>query len=67
MREIELFLGKIYTAGKNFTRPLVATVATNLNSDDAYISLSVPTYFDIHFLQTFMYLSYDLCSSPGDA
>ena len=32
MREIALFSGKIYTAGTNFTRPPVATVATNLNS-----------------------------------
>ena len=30
--EIALFSGKIYTTGTNFTRPLVATVATNLNS-----------------------------------
>ena len=27
------FQGKIYTVGKNFTRPPVVTVATNLNSD----------------------------------
>ena len=32
MREIALFSGKIYTAGTNFTRPPVVTVATNLNS-----------------------------------
>ena len=32
MREIALFSGEIYTAGTNFTRPLVMTVATNLNS-----------------------------------
>ena len=32
MREIALFSGKIYTAGTNFTRLPVATVATNLNS-----------------------------------
>ena len=32
MREIVLFSGKIYTAGTNFTQPLVMTVATNLNS-----------------------------------
>ena len=32
MREIELFSGKIYTAGTNFTRPPFVTVATNLNS-----------------------------------
>ena len=37
MQEIALFSGKIYTVGKNFTRPPVVTVATNLNSDvDAY-------------------------------
>ena len=34
MREIALFSGKIYTAGTNFTRLPVVTVATNLNSDD---------------------------------
>ena len=33
MQENALFSGKIYTAGTNFTRPLVATVVTNLNSD----------------------------------
>ena len=32
MREIVLFSRKIYTAGTNFTRPPVVTVATNLNS-----------------------------------
>ena len=32
MPEIALFSRKIYTAGTNFTRPPVATVATNLNS-----------------------------------
>ena len=32
MREIALLSGKIYTAGTNFTRPLVMMVATNLNS-----------------------------------
>ena len=32
MGEIALFSGKIYTAGTNFTRPPVVTVATNLNS-----------------------------------
>ena len=30
--EMALFFGKIYTAGTNFTRPPVVTVATNLNS-----------------------------------
>ena len=33
MQEIALFSGKIYTVGKNFTRPPVVTIATNLNSD----------------------------------
>ena len=33
MLKIALFSGKIYTAGTNFTRPPVVTVATNLNSD----------------------------------
>ena len=33
MQEITLFFGKIYTAGTNFTRLLVVTVATNLNSE----------------------------------
>ena len=32
MQEIALFSRKIYTAGTNFTRPPVVTVATNLNS-----------------------------------
>ena len=32
MREIALFPRKIYTAGTNFTRPPVVTIATNLNS-----------------------------------
>ena len=32
MQEIALFFGEIYTAGTNFTRPLVVTIATNLNS-----------------------------------
>ena len=31
-QEIALFSWKIYTAGTNFTRPPVVTVATNLNS-----------------------------------
>ena len=33
MRDIALFSRQIYTAGTNFTRPPVVTVATNLNSD----------------------------------
>ena len=33
MQGIALFFGKIYTVGKNFTRPPVVTVTTNLNSD----------------------------------
>ena len=33
MGEIVLFSRKIYTAGKNFTRPPVVTVATNIKSD----------------------------------
>ena len=33
MQEIALFSGKFYTAGTNFTRPPVVTVATNLNSE----------------------------------
>ena len=32
MQEFTLFSRKIYTVGKNFTRPLVVTVATSLNS-----------------------------------
>ena len=40
MREIALFSGKIYTAGTNFTRPQVVTVATNLDSAKAN-----PTYY----------------------
>ena len=33
MEETALFSGKIYTADKNFTRPPVATVATNFKSE----------------------------------
>ena len=40
MQEITLFLGKIYTAGKNFTRPPVLTVATNLNSANDGFAIS---------------------------
>ena len=36
IQEIALFSGKIYTAGTNFTRPPVVTVATNLNSVIVY-------------------------------
>ena len=32
VRKFRLFSGKIYTVDKNFTRPPVVTVATNLNS-----------------------------------
>ena len=32
MQDIALISRKIYTAGTNFTRPAVETVATNLNS-----------------------------------
>ena len=39
MREIALFSGKIYTAGTNFTRLPLVTVATNLNSDTEYVYL----------------------------
>ena len=38
MQEIALFSGKIYTAGTNFTRPSVVTVATNLNSGHALLT-----------------------------
>ena len=40
MQEITLFLGKIYTAGKNFTRPPVLTVTTNLNSANDGFAIS---------------------------
>ena len=33
MQDIAVISRKIYTAGKNFTRPPVVTVATNLNSN----------------------------------
>ena len=39
MPEIALFSGKIYTAGTNFTRPPVVTVATNLNSLSVFLKL----------------------------
>ena len=33
VKKTVLFSGKIYTADKNFTRPPVATVATNFKSE----------------------------------
>ena len=42
MQEITLFSRKIYTVGKNFTRPPVVTVPTNLNSG---LVLSVCHFF----------------------
>ena len=47
MRDIALISRKIYTAGKNFTRPPVVTVATNLNSGFD-LSKGVKIYFDLH-------------------
>ena len=35
VQENPWFSGKIYTVGKNFTRPPVAMVVTNLNSADS--------------------------------
>ena len=40
-----LFSGKIYTSDKNFTRPPVATVATNSKSADANL-----IFFEIEFV-----------------
>ena len=34
-----MFSGEIYTAGTNFTRPPVVTVATNLNSGHEKVAL----------------------------
>ena len=42
MRETALFSGKIYTADKNFTRPPVATVATNSKSESAIYQNGAP-------------------------
>ena len=36
IEETALFYGKIYTADKNFTRPPVATVATNFKSGNLF-------------------------------
>ena len=41
MEETALFSGKIYTADKNFTRPPVATVATNFKSGMVMVMLMV--------------------------
>ena len=54
MREIALLSGKIYTAGTNFTRLSVATVATNPNSVNDILtqygskksSIKKPDYFE---------------------
>ena len=43
MEETALFSGKIYTADKNFTRPPVATVATNSKSAGSD-AISAETY-----------------------
>ena len=40
-----LFSGKIYTAGKYFTRPLVVTVATNFNS--VWLMYSIFSMFSV--------------------
>ena len=53
-QEIALFFGKIYTAGTNFTRLSVATVATNPNSVNDILtqygskksSIKKPDYFE---------------------
>ena len=42
MGEIALFSSNIYTAGTNLTRPLVVTVATNI--DSAYLQWKVEYY-----------------------
>ena len=49
MQETALFSGQIYTADKNFTRPLVATVATNSKSviEYAWIYEGNSRYFEI--------------------
>ena len=41
MHEIALFSGNIYTAGTNFTRPPVVTVATNLNSELGMMMMTI--------------------------
>ena len=46
MREIALFSVKIYTACTNFTRPLVVTVATNLNSVHFIFEKSMTSLLD---------------------
>ena len=46
MREIVLFSRKIYTAGTNFTRLSVVTVATNLNSVHFIFEKSMTSLLD---------------------
>ena len=41
VQETALFSGKIYTADKNFTRPPVATVATNSKSEADVCNLGI--------------------------
>ena len=61
MRETVLFAGKIYTAGTNFTRLLVVTVATNLNSGQHGLSKVIPSGIapirPLHILTIFYILS----------
>ena len=48
-RKLHCFFGKIYTADENFTRPLVATVATNSKSVYAECTYKIT---DLHKLQS---------------
>ena len=50
MQEIALFSGKIYTAGTNFTRPLVVTVATNINSATLPLAIYLVEILDLLFI-----------------
>ena len=53
MQEIALFSGKIYTAGTNFTRLLVMSVATNLISGLSLFHLQVGRKYQL-FLPKFL-------------
>ena len=44
----QIFGAEIYTAGKNFTKPLVATVVTNLNSDSGVLLQQIFILVHLH-------------------
>ena len=64
MQEIALFSGQIYTAGTNFTRPLVAMVVTNLNSDPKFLFNKTKAKLHASFVIINIYLIYRCFEIP---